>query len=103
MTKIVDVHYLSRGGLDGETIRNSPIIVLTNTSEKRLETFCFSNFMNLLNNIQFIDQAIMTRRDTKNTIYRNVNDTLLGCKHSCHFDDNICILHENYQYNILSV
>ena len=60
MTKIVDVHYLSRGGLDGETIRNSPIIVLTNTSEKRLETFCFSNFMNLLNNIQFIDQAIMT-------------------------------------------
>ena len=60
MTKIVDVHYLSRGGLDEETICNSPIIVLTNTSEKRLETFCFSNFMNLLNNIQFIDQAIMT-------------------------------------------
>ena len=103
MTKIVDVNYLGRGGLDRETIHNSPIIVLTNASEKRLETFCFSNFMNLLNNIQFIDQAIMTRRDTKNTIYRNVNDTLLGCKHSCHFVDNICILHENYQYNILSV
>ena len=60
MTKIVDVNYLGRGGLDGETIHNSPIIVLTNASEKRLETFCFSNFMNLLNNIQFIDQAIMT-------------------------------------------
>ena len=30
-----------------ETICNSPIIVVTDTSEKRLETFCFENFMNL--------------------------------------------------------
>ena len=35
-----------------ETICNIIIIVVTDTSEKRLETFCFENFMNLLNEHQ---------------------------------------------------
>ena len=35
-----------------ETICNSPIIVVTDASEKQLETFCFENFMNLLNEHQ---------------------------------------------------
>ena len=41
MTKIVDVHYLSRGGLDGGNHSQQSNFFLTNTSEKRMETFCF--------------------------------------------------------------
>ena len=35
-----------------ETIWNSTIIFMTDTSEKRLETFCSENFMNLNNEHQ---------------------------------------------------
>ena len=35
-----------------KTICSSPIIVVTDTSEKQLETFCFENFMSLLDKHQ---------------------------------------------------